>query len=309
MLLGSGQRQRLGVAALAAGAAAEESRAVAQYRDDDIGLTRHTDGLVDAGGVSVVDSRPVGHRHVRAGELALHGLAQGGQGDPVRDLGMVHADVQREGVAAQHGRRLLGVGADQRDAAGPVQRQCAVVGEQHHRPFGHLPGQVPVLGRVEVHRAAQCVRVVEVGAGEGGRHRAPVRVEESQPGLLGKHPVQGTVDDALRYPSGGHGLDERGAERLHGGQFDVDSGAQGGAGRLAPVAGDPVQCPQEGDAEVVGHDRAVESPDIAQQPGEQILVGRRGHAVGVVVGTHDGPGSALADRHLEGRKQDVGAFA
>ncbi|MEY9490332.1 hypothetical protein RKD26_006126 [Streptomyces calvus] len=66
---------------------------------------------------------------------------------------------------------------------------------------------------------------------------------------------------------------------------------------------------QEGDAEVVGDDGALEAPRVAEQPGQQRLVGGRGHAVDVVVGVHHGPGAALADGHLERRQQDVGPLA
>ncbi len=64
------------------------------------------------------------------------------------------------------------------------------------------------------------------------------------------------------------GLD-LGGERLavgaDGRQLDVDPGAQRGDGSPAGVGRDPVQGAQEGDAEVVGDDRAREAPGVAQQ--------------------------------------------
>ncbi len=76
-----------------------------------------------------------------------------------------------------------------------------------------------------------------------------------------------------------------------------------------PVPGDAVQGLEEGDAEVVGDHGAGESPGVAQEFGEQPVVGGGRHAVGVGVGVHHRPHAALADRHLEGRQDHVGALA
>src|SRR5690606_39193610 len=104
-------------------------------------------------------------------------------------------------------------------------------------------------------------------------------------------------------------FDEGFGEGVDGGEFDVDAGAEGEAGRLGAVRGDAVQGLQEADGEVVGDDRAGEAPFVAQQPGEQVLVGGHRDAVDLRVRVHHGPGAAEAERHLEGRQDDVGQFA
>ncbi len=309
LLLGPGQREGLGVAALAAGAAAEQARPVAEDGDDDVGLTGRVHRLADAGEVAVVDAGAAGDGDVRVGELGGQRVVQRGQVDADRDLRVPHPDVPREGVAAEHGGRLGGVGADQGDAARPGQRQGAVVGQQDDRLLGDLAGQFPVLGPVQVDAAAQRLRVRQVHAVERGRDGAPVRVEQAEQRLLGEDAAHRPVDQCLRDPALGDRLDQRGAEGLDGGQFDVDARPQRGARGVGPVGGEAVQGLQEGDAEVVGDDGSLEPPGVAQQPGQQRLVGRGRHTVDVGVGVHDGAGAALAHGHLERRQQDVGPFA
>ncbi len=214
-----------------------------------------------------------------------------------------------EGVAAQYGGGLVGVGADQGDAAGAAERQGAVVAEEHDRLLGHGAGQLPVLRAVEVDPSAQGFGVRQVGACERGGDGVPVRVEQAEFGLLREHPAQGPVDHRFGDPPVRHRLGQGRAEGLDGGQFDVDARPERGSGGVRPVGGDAVQGLEEGDAEVVGDDGAVEAPGVAEQSGQQVLVGRGGHAVHVRVGVHHGPGAALADRHLEGRQQDVGTLA
>lgn len=274
---------------------------------------------------------------------------------PARHLRVLDPDVHGEGVAAEYRGGRLGVGADDRDHARPVERQGAVVAQQHHALLGDPAGDVPVGGRVQVHAAAQRlpvqrargrhggVRVVDVAGadrrtrtrirarprlrlravprrrpprsghpvdapGQHLRHRVPSRVQQPELGLLHQHPVHRPVQQRLRHPSAGDRLEQRLAVRLDGGQFDVHARRERRAGRLPEGARHAVQGLEEGDAEVVGDDGPGEAPSVAEQPGQQLLVGRRRDAVGVGVGVHHRADAALAHRHLERRQDDVGAL-
>jgi hypothetical protein len=69
--------------------------------------------------------------------------------------------------------------------------------------------------------------------------------------------------------------------------------------------GDAVQQVKEGDAEVVGHDRAVETPPLAEDTGEHLRVGRDRHTVDLGVRVHDAAGVAVEDSHLERDEQHI----
>lgn len=74
-------------------------------------------------------------------------------------------------------------------------------------------------------------------------------------------------------------VDQGLAIAVHGGQLDVDAGGEGQPRGLGLAAGHAVQHEEELHAEVVGDDGPLEAPRLAQQPGEQLAVGGRGHAV------------------------------
>ena len=123
-----------------------------------------------------------------------------------------------------------------------------------------------LAGRVEVDRRADRVGVVEVDATRGpsgiGDQSGSSR---PSPAFCSSTRRSARSTSASSTCAGAHCLDERLAEGLDGGQLDVDAGVEGGAGGLGPRAGDAVQHAQEGDAEVVGDDGAVEAPGVAQQ--------------------------------------------
>ena len=100
-----------------------------------------------------------------------------------RPVIVADADVLRKGVAAQHRRGLGRIGTDQGDTAGPGERQGAVVGEQDDRLLSDLAGQLTVPGPVQVDRAAQGLRILEVRAVERGRHRTPAGVQQAEESL------------------------------------------------------------------------------------------------------------------------------
>ncbi|BFO16248.1 hypothetical protein SHKM778_26360 [Streptomyces sp. KM77-8] len=206
MLLRAGQGQCRDVAALAAGAASEESGAVAEDHQGDVGRARHPRGLVDAGEIRVVDAGTAGERDLRVGELRGERLAQGGQLDAEGRPRVADSDVLGEGVAAEDGDGFVGVGADEGDTARPVERQGAVVGQQHDGFLGERAGQGAVLRTVQVDPAAQGLRIVRVRPAERRRHEVPVRVEQAERHLLGEHPAYGAIDEFLRDAAVGDGF-------------------------------------------------------------------------------------------------------
>ena len=70
-----------------------------------------------------------------------------------------------------------------------------------------------------------------------------------------------------------------------------------------------MQGAQEGDAEVIRHDRALEPPRLAQQPGEQLPVGSRRDSVNVGVGAHHAARAGLEHGHLERQRHHVRELA
>lgn len=309
LLLYTRQLQGFGVTALAAGTTAEEPGSVAQGEHHDIGLVRHPDGLGDPRLVLAVDARAECGPDLAAFELRRQRLAQRGEFDPERGLRVLASDMDGEGVAAEYGGGLLRVGADQGDPGGCRQRQGAVVAQQHHGLLRDLPGERPVLGPVQVDGPAQCLRLAQVGAREHSRHRVPVRVQQAEFDLLDQHAAQRPVDQRLGDVPRGDGVEQRLPEGLDGGQLHIDTGGKGQTGGIPPVLGHAVQQLQEGDAEVVGDDGALEAPGVPEEFGEQVRVRRRRDAVDVVVGTHHRARTALAHGHLERRQDDVGKLA
>ena len=84
---------------------------------------------------------------------------------------MVHADVRGERIAAEHRNRIVGDGADDRDRAGPGQRQQPVVLEDDDRLLGDASGERPVCLRVEIDRAVDRCADGQRSLVEAGRHR------------------------------------------------------------------------------------------------------------------------------------------
>ena len=314
-LLRAGKREVVGVAALAARAAAEQSGPVAEDDDGELRLSGGGDGLLDAVERPVVDAGAVRVRDVRRGELGAEGIQHAVDSDADRRARMLRDDVRRERVAAEHRVRLVGVRADDGHRGRSPQGQEPRVAHEHDRLLGELAGERPVLSRVEVDRPAHAVgaverRRLEVGApAQGGRHRLVVGVEQTEIELLREHAAERRVDEARVE----HALVDRAAQRLaeglHRRQLDVDAGLERGARGLGPGARGAVQQVQERDREVVGDDRAGEAPLLAQQLGEQAAVSGARHAVEVGVGVHDAARPALADGHLERRQQHVGELA
>ena len=233
------------------------------------------------------DALQVGDLGVR--ELGAHALEHGRDLDPDRNLGVQRADVAGERVAAEQREAVIGRRADDQDplAGGVLERQRAVVVRAAPPPARR--------SRRASARSSSVSSVIRPRTASGSSRSAsakpsgsgvPVGVEQPELELLPQHAPQRGVDhldvDAAGLDLGG----ERLAVGVDGRQLDVDAGGQRGDRGLAIGAGDAVQGAQEGDAEVVGDDRAVEAPGLAQQAGEQLAIGGRGDAVDVGVGAH-----------------------
>lgn len=266
MFLGAGQGEGRGIAALAARAAPEEPRSVAERGDDQVGPASQRDGRREALGVGVSGvglGETGGRDDLAAGKLRRQRLAQRGQFDAWRGAGRTAADVHRERVAAEYGRRRFGVRSDHGDAGRGVgrERQGAVVRQQDHRLLGDLARQVAVERAVQVDG-----RPGPVGSDsrEGGRSRVPVLVEQTQLGLLDEHSTGRAVHEGFRYGPVGEGLAQGVAERLHGGQFDIDARRERGARGLAERTGPCMKGLEERDAEVVSDDGPFEPPGVTE---------------------------------------------
>ena len=110
-----------------------------------------------------------------------------------------------------------------------------------------------------------------------------------QVALLPQHPGRGPVDQLGRHPAVPDRADQRGAVAGDAGQLDVQARFQGQRGGLAGRGGHRVLGLQERDRVVVRDDQAVETELVAQQPGQQLAVGRHRDPVDVGVGRHHRP--------------------
>jgi hypothetical protein len=89
------------VASLAGGAPAEEAGAVADHRDDQIGLPRGRGGRPDPGPVLVAHRAALVQGQLGGGELLPQSGEQGVRGHAEAELRMVDEHVVGVGVAAQ----------------------------------------------------------------------------------------------------------------------------------------------------------------------------------------------------------------
>jgi len=187
---------------------------------------------------------------------------------------MAGQHVVGEGVAAEERLRVIRTRADKRDRCVGGQRKHALrFAEQDDGALGEPAGDVPIARRVEVDGP--------------GRFRSPVLVQEAQLRLLPQHPPDRAVDELLVDRAGPDLVEQVLAVAERVGQLDVDPGAQRECARIAVRGGHAVHRREERDRPVVGHDGALETPVVAQDSGEQGLVGTGGDAVDVVVGVHE----------------------
>ena len=190
LLLGAGQPQRVRVAAFAAGAAAEQAGPVAEGQDDH---ARHRAASEQrprrirrcrAPSIVRPGTYPV---HLAAGELRPQRVEQRGQLDAERHLRVLHADVGREGVAAEQrdtGRRRSGRSprSTRGASAAAAGRRCAA----GRPPLGDAAGELPVVGADPDRRCRGTgQRIADRSASRrAARHRRPVRVEQAEFDLL-----------------------------------------------------------------------------------------------------------------------------
>ena len=222
--LHAGQPQDSHVAALAAGAAAEQSGAVAERQRHHVrarGGARRPRRCPRAS----ESSMPVraGVVTTRVGELRADRLEQRRQRRCRAALRMLPADVARGTSSSRAAAvRPVGVRADHRDAlAAPAERQRAVVAQQHDRPLGDLAasaGSRPGRGR-----RPRSVRVSRSPASASGTG-VQSGVEQAELDLLREHPRSGAVDQRLVDRGRPRPPRRSGSpKRLHRRQFDVDA--------------------------------------------------------------------------------------
>ena len=186
----------------------------------------------------------------------------------------------REAVVTVEVAGVVGVRADHRDAAqrGRVERQRAVVAEQHEAAAGEVGGEVGGRGGAD-RRGHGTRRVVDVRSLE----ETELELREQHPGRRrGRRTSSGDLPVLDRR-------DQRGAVAVGGRQLDVDAGAERDRRRLTGVGREVVVVLELTDREVVGHDATVETPLVAEDPGQQVGVRRARHAVELLVRVHHRP--------------------
>jgi hypothetical protein len=159
----------------------------------------------------------------------------------------------------------------------------------------------------------------DIGAGEAARHGRAEDPAVDGPAEPPPLPRLGGVAHLVLLPVRLDGeVDAAGVDRFLGQygvdavrppQLHVDAGPQRQRGRLAARPGDRVPALQERDPVVVGDDDAGEAQPVAEQAGEQPLVGGRRDPVDIGVGVHDRADAALAQCHDERLHHDVGELA
>ena len=236
-LLRAGQRERLGVAALAARAAAEQAGAVAEREDHDVGGCRERRGIRRCRrSRRRRRSVPRAKRISRRRELRAQRLEQGRDADAQLDARVLRHDVRRERVAAEHGVRVVGVRADDRDASparrAAARRRCAAA-----RP----PRSASSRGERPVRRRSRGRPCRGAPRRRRGRHRASAggtgdQSASSSPSSAFWRSTRRSARVDERHVDGARfdRASQRLAERLHRRQLDVDARVERGAGRLAP---------------------------------------------------------------------------
>ena len=112
-----------GVAALARGAPAEQPGPVAHHGDADVAAGGQGRGRPDAGRVGIVDSAAWQEFDLAVRQLVTQRRQEGRDLHADLEIGVSHAHVARERVAPQHGERVVGPRADDRDPVPAGQRQ------------------------------------------------------------------------------------------------------------------------------------------------------------------------------------------
>ncbi len=193
-------------------------------------------------------------------------------------------------------RGARGVGPDHRDRRRRRRSGSdAVVAQQHEAVAGDPAGELDLRSGAGVHADAIDVDERAARTGRAGTCRRSTRRTASS--------TISPIDAAPRA--------ERGAElvavAVGAGQLDVEAGAQRGAGgRRTGTRRRGGTRLELAHREVVGDDRAVEAPLVAEQVGEQPAVGAARHAVELVVAVHhrgDGRRRARRPRTDGGRRR------
>ena len=256
----------LGVVVVLVGGLLEEGLHPVEHRREHAARDSHAGRVVDDGGVA------------HAGADAVE-KDDGLRGVVVEDPGAEHVSPAR-GQLADDGDPGRGRG---------VQRERAVVAQQHHRPLRRRAGGVAVVGAAE-----------DLG---GGVNVDVGALEQAERELRREHAANRLVEGGLVDLPLRHGAREMGEGGIGHGHLHVEAGAKrarpgvGGVGR-------EVLGLQRLDRVGVADHEALEAPLVAQHVGQQPAVPRCGDPVEIHVGAHD-VGRTRVDGGLERREVDV----
>ena len=250
----AGQAQVGRVAALAGRAAAEQAGPVAEHGDADVGVRARRP---TASAMSVVRRRR--HRAARRVNVTL-GRRLGrsasstvGDLDAHRHVGVLRADVEREGVAAQHRAAASSArGPTTRDRAGPA--ASGSVPSLRSRTTDSLARARRASARAPVRRRGR-----RVGARARPARRTSPASSRPELALLQQHAAAapGRPAPRRRRRRATASTQRLAVAVARWAARRRCPAASASRGRLAAGAGDAVQRLQEGDGEVVGDDGAV----------------------------------------------------
>ena len=218
-------------------------------------------------------------RRQPAVDAAAHLGGDDGTGEALgQRVGHAPAPVRRHLRAAAAHRELAGVRPDDGHAATrpPVERQHAVVDQQHRALRRHLAGHRPPA------------RVVLLRSSVADRPPAQQPDPPHQAQEVAHLPVHHRLVDRPVADGGGQRRAEPGGRARH---LEVEAGERRRRRRVR--------------AEPVRHDDAVEPPLVPQDPPDQVGLLAAVDAVDLVVGGHHGPHAGLPYGCFEGEEVDL----
>ncbi|NWJ69651.1 glycoside hydrolase family 3 C-terminal domain-containing protein, partial [Pseudonocardia sp. ICBG1122] len=219
----------------AGGATTEQPGAVTGHDDGQVGVRRGPHRRVEARPVGGVDVAPPHVDQLGVRLLTTQGVEHGRHVQAQLRARVLGQHVVGEAVAAHQRGRVVGVRAEDGDAAGARrERQDAVVVQQHDRLLRQPGGDRAVLRRVQVDRRRGACGGPVRGAGRG------VVVEQPEVGLLLQHPQHGPVHDVFgqcaRADPVGQRLQVRGAAAEQALVAGIDVELPTGTAYLEPLA-------------------------------------------------------------------------
>ena len=312
ILLHAREVERCDVARLAARAVVGQTRLVAENEDGHVRFSREGDRVAEPAARRVGDPAASDVANVIA-EPCPQGVQHGGNVVLVVGDRRVGSEGHGEHVPAalQHLAERLDVGMvrvvpeevaadgsvrpDDCDPTGSLQREDAVVAQQHDALRGDLAGEGTVRRRV-----AQRLR--------RGRFDRP-SFEQAELELRAKDAANGGVDRREGQPTRRDRFAQWRAEAVGAGQLDVEPGVDRYRGGLDRIGGDPVKVGELPYGEVVRDHAALEAPFVAQDRGQEVAIGEARDPVDLLIHVHHRAGTAVAHNGFERPQVDVSQLA